>query len=58
MSKGVVVGRLEEGDRAEFYFKNLKDALNFIVESEKKKKTEDGYEIDGVYEIWVPRSNN
>jgi len=53
----VIVQRLEEGNRTEYAFKTLKEALQFIADSEAgNKKTEDGYKIDGEYEIYMPRS--
>lgn len=52
----VIVQRSEEGSRSEWRFKDLDSALKFIKESEKAKKSEDGYKIDGAYEIYMPRS--
>lgn len=51
----VVVQREEEGNRSEYYFNSLADALDFIKKSERNKKTEEGYKIDGAYEIYMPR---
>jgi hypothetical protein len=56
MKYGVVVQRLEEGNRTEYHFKSLDKAFEFIKESEKKKKSDDGWKVDGEYEIYMPRS--
>ena len=55
-NNSVVVQREEEGNRTEYRFKSLDEAFSFIKQSEGKKKTDDGYEIDGAYEIYMPRS--
>jgi len=56
MSNKVVVQRHEEGNRSEYYFNSLDKAIEFIKQSEKEKKSEDGYKIDGAYEIYMPRT--
>lgn len=56
MGKKVVVQRLEEGSRTEYYFVSLVEALEFIKQSEKAKVTEEGFEVDGAYEIYMPRN--
>jgi hypothetical protein len=55
MARNIVVQRMEEGNRQEYQFPTLEKALEFIKDSERKKKTEDGYKIDGGYEIYMPR---
>ena len=65
MSKHVIVQRSEGGNRTEYRFKSLKDALEFIETSERGNKKacyvdfeggRDVYPIDGEYELYMPRS--
>jgi hypothetical protein len=55
MANPIIVQREEEGNRTEYRFVSLDEALKFIKQSEKTKKSEDGYEVDGAYEIYMPR---
>lgn len=56
MKNRVIVQSLEYGSRCEYYFKSLKSALLFIEYSEKKNKDNSRDKVQGVYEIYMPRS--